>query len=540
MAVYEIEAPNGQILEIEGDKMPTEQELNEIFASVQAPQQPMQQEPMQEPQSDLQFSLGIAKNVLSGDLSANDATKQIAKRNLANREQWEQNHPYISALQKSLQPNYRGQVPQWELQAEYGLTPPIGERIKADIKTLGQNAVAPINLGLMALTGGSSSVPQLIGYGALQGATGAGLETLADKGLSKDMLPSIGGGALTGGLVGAIPAAVAKPFQTVIPKTASAITEAFTRVPTSYIQRATRPTSKALDIPIEEAPDMLADITSRVQSDYADILNTAGQKVGEATRNLPETINFTAKSLKDDIKKVLDSYSTSANEVLNVGRNNAKKYVNKINNLIDSATKGRESLTAPELHDLLKIIKNDVNWKEGDRKIANEVLERIYGKYSSRLKDLSPELTQANKEFARIADFQKKEGTNKILKSASRGNIDTASRTLRNYDSTVTKGNTKKNVQALEGLFNEYGKQPFLNTLDDLNVATLLNERLTTGDSTLNKIIRDTALMPALSAVRTVRQNIPNVNVPIKEITQGLKASAVPLLQMLMNPNTKY
>lgn len=36
MPIYEIEAPNGQVLEIEGDKLPTEQELKDIFAKVNA------------------------------------------------------------------------------------------------------------------------------------------------------------------------------------------------------------------------------------------------------------------------------------------------------------------------------------------------------------------------------------------------------------------------------------------------------------------------------------------------------------------------
>ena len=40
MAVYEITAPNGQVLEIEGDTPPTEADLDEIFKSTKTAKEP--------------------------------------------------------------------------------------------------------------------------------------------------------------------------------------------------------------------------------------------------------------------------------------------------------------------------------------------------------------------------------------------------------------------------------------------------------------------------------------------------------------------
>ena len=48
MAIFEVEAPDGRIFEIEGDSEPTEQELEEIYATIlkqDAPQEIAMQQP---------------------------------------------------------------------------------------------------------------------------------------------------------------------------------------------------------------------------------------------------------------------------------------------------------------------------------------------------------------------------------------------------------------------------------------------------------------------------------------------------------------
>ena len=83
--------------------------------------------------------------------------------------------------------------------------------------------------------------------------------------------------------------------------------------------------------------------------------------------------------------------------------------------------------------------------------------------------------------------------------------IDSASSALRNYNSTVTKGNTNRNIQDLEALLVANGKQPFLNDIDDVNAAMdLLNAR-STGDSWLANLTTQLS-RPALKGVRYLNQ----------------------------------
>jgi hypothetical protein len=150
------------------------------------------------------------------------------------------------------------------------------------------------------------------------------------------------------------------------------------------------------------------------------------------------------------------------------------------------------------------------NWSDAvANNYQNPILEQVYGKWGNRLNELSPELAQANKEFAQLRNFQKNEGLKRILKPGD--NIDTASSALRNYNNTVTKGNTNRNIQDLEKLFVKEGKQPFLNDIDDVNAAMdLLNAR-GTGDSWLANIATQMT-RPALKLARAYnRSNLPAI-----------------------------
>ena len=124
-------------------------------------------------------------------------------------------------------------------------------------------------------------------------------------------------------------------------------------------------------------------------------------------------------------------------------------------------------------------IKNyPIDWAQSSAKDRQTILKQIYGNYARRLGNLSPELRKANSEFSKLAKFDDNEGLRQIINPnvISGNKIDSASRALRNYNSTVTKGNTNRNIQDLEKLLVENGKQPFLNDIDDVNAAMdLLN-----------------------------------------------------------------
>ena len=143
----------------------------------------------------------------------NEDVKARATENLRKRAEWEEKHPFISGFQKDYQPatiftngqSYRGQVPQWELQAKYGLDAPIGEQLKTDAKSLGLNLVAPVNIGVDVATGGEGAVArngvklgvkelikngikQGVKTGAIGGATQGITSSLADNGISMDLI----------------------------------------------------------------------------------------------------------------------------------------------------------------------------------------------------------------------------------------------------------------------------------------------------------------------------------------------------------------
>lgn len=143
----------------------------------------------------------------------NEDVKTRAKENLRKRAEWEEKHPFISGFQKDYQPatvftngqSYRGQVPQWELEAKYGLNAPISEKLKTDAKSFGLNLVAPVNIGVDIATGGESAVArngakigvkELIKNGIKQGIKTGGIggitqgitSSLADNGISTDLI----------------------------------------------------------------------------------------------------------------------------------------------------------------------------------------------------------------------------------------------------------------------------------------------------------------------------------------------------------------
>lgn len=173
----------------------------------------------------------------------NQRAKELAKENLKKRAEWEEKHPIISGIQKDYQtnigiiPSYRGQVPQWELQAKYGLEAPLKEQMKTDLKTVGLNLAPSTNIAVEVATGGGGKVAkeglkQLIKEGAKQGAkTGAigGLtqgitSSLADNGISADLLTRplsyATGGLLGGALLGGFAPVAIKGVEKVVGKMA--------------------------------------------------------------------------------------------------------------------------------------------------------------------------------------------------------------------------------------------------------------------------------------------------------------------------------
>lgn len=185
-----------------------------------------------------------------------------------------------------------------------------------------------------------------------------------------------------------------------------------------------------------------------------------------------------------------------------------------------------ETISPIDLQNMKTQIGKMVNWSdEVSKQYKNPILEQVYGKWSNRLNELSPELAQANARYAQLRNFQKNEGLKRILKSGD--TVDTASSALRNYNNTVTKGNTSRNIQDLENLFVKEGKQSFLNDINDVNAAMdLLNAR-GTGDSWLANVATQ-ATRPVLKLARTInRSSLPEI---YKRLGKKIPKTLVPVL----------
>lgn len=233
--------------------------------------------------------------------------------------------------------------------------------------------------------------------------------------------------------------------------------------------------------------------------------------LAEKARN-PEAFNTAEKRFENIIKSLPDEVKTDF----------ADKFIADSENILQ----GRNTISPIDLQKIKQQVGQMTNWADTTRpKIQNTILEQIYGKIRGRLEDLSPELAEANKDFAALKSFQENEGLKRILKPGD--NIDSASSALRNYDNSVTKGNVGRNVKDLENVLVKAGEEPFLNTIDDINAAMDLNNIRTTGDSFWSNI-GTAAARPLLKVARAYnRTKIPDKLYNIKTAIKGL---AVPLM----------
>lgn len=188
--------------------------------------------------------------------------------------------------------------------------------------------------------------------------------------------------------------------------------------------------------------------------------------------------------------------------------------LNRLEKLIDRPNQlDTFRVSAPELHDLLKNISAKTQWDNPSAKLQNEILERVYGSYADKLNNLSGDLKAANAEYSKLMDFKKNEGIRRILGNYG---VDNASTALKNYNSTVTKGNTSRNVQDLEQLLIDEGYGPFLNDIDDINAAMDLLNIKTTGDSAKANLLTELT-RPILKLAREAnKRNLPAKMAQIK------------------------
>ena len=362
--------------------------------------------------------------------------------------------------------------------------------------------------------GGALANNALTGIG--QGAVIGGLEGLKREG-AEGILPGVGGGAAFGGTLSAglpVIGNVASKGIQILPKMGGLLSRTFGRVKPETLEQAVKPTSRALDLNEKQAQNLLMDTTERVQKDYQALMDKAGQDVQTAALQLPEERGVFTSSLKDSLDDIFNGSQVSRNPNLNPAMQGNKDIYKKVNQWIESGATP-EKLTAPEMYDLMSNIKRNIpiDWESPTATARNALKQQIYGDYARRLGNLSPELRKANQAFSDLAQFENNEGVRRILQPPKKGDLDIPSSALRNYNSTVTKGNTNRNIQDLEKILVDNGKQPFLNDIDDVNAAMdLLNIR-GTGDSWLANMATQ-ATRPVLRGVRAYNRFAQDKNLP--------------------------
>lgn len=515
MPTYEITAPDGRQLEIEGDTPPTEQDLDRIFADMPdnntnaltniqvnedgSLQQPLQGEvtkrkyvPGQE------FFKGIAQGVSSlgvglGKQFGNKMRAMVGKAPLSDEEL----SKAYGILDEELQ------TPSGKVGKFIGEIAPTF--LLPEVKAF-QGAGTFAKVGNMGLTG------------AYQGGVIGGLDSLKNQG----DLSGVGIGSAIGSALGTSIPALGAIGAKATPWIAERAGSAFGGISPETLKQAIKPNSRALDLTANEAENLLMNTTERIRNAYNNLLNKRGQVVNDAVENLRgNEYRIPVQDLQQDISSIFDQYG---GDLINPARNMTGKLEKNLNELIASGSKEtplqgisgatditQSTISPIDLEKAKQQIGNMTNWDDiTARNYQNPILEQIYGKYNNRLSQLSPELKLANEEFANLRNFQKNEGLRSILKSGD--SIDSASKTLKNYNSTVTKGNTGRNIRDLENTLVNEGYAPFLNDIDDINATMdLLNSR-TTGRNFLGAtdLAKSLLINPTLRGIRGAnRAGIP-------------------------------
>lgn len=428
MAVYEIEAPNGKILEIEGDTPPTEAELDTIFAQTNTSEPKIDNVQVNE---DGSLKQPLQGNVKKFDLRPSALAKEAAVRLLA--------HPlarYNAMKDKTYKPNYSEAVEQIKS---------MNERINAKYPELAKTEKrtdALLDVGSMFMLPGAN-VFKGAGLGAragnaaltggYQGGLIGGVESLRNEGDLKGAVPGAVFGAGLGGGLSAGGGAFAKFINA--PKVQKGLTktlELLTSVPAKYSQRALNAelAGKSLFkgkfdpetayIPIErkvrQAKNMLP-----TNEDFASRYYQLSQKAQAGIENLKTKYN----DVLDAVMKEAGEFVPDNTELLN----DVSKYINRngaaynsfkataprtINFIEDNLSKN--NLAYRDLHDFKHDL-YDMGYTGGDDRTgtAGELARGVAGRVNNFLRQNIKGYDKPNDALSIIHDVERGVGGDTTL-----------------------------------------------------------------------------------------------------------------------------
>lgn len=499
MAKFEITAPNGKTLEIEGDTMPTEAELDEIFAQTNTNQ------PAKENRGIDLTPSGLVKQATSipaaGLMTALQGGDFAENRQKA-LDTYEQFKPLRGATDFAFDTYAYSQLPVLR-----GAT--------------GANALA--KAGTFA------------GNAAIQGGVPGLLEGLKE---GKPLEGATLGSSIAAGLQGAAPI-----FRGVSKLGNKLFLNAFPGLQENTVKQLIKPDSTALDMTKDQADRLAQDTTERLRNAYDNFVEKRGNEVENQVsklRGLDKRVDV--GSLENDITSTFDQYG---GDLINPARNMTGKLEQNLIDLVDSG-----SLPLPEVKpevlekinpemintmspiDLEKSKQQIGKMIDWDDKVAsnyqNPILEQIYGKFNDRLSSLSPNLADANAAYEKARAFgsSKKSRLRTILNPNS--SLETATSKLKNYKAT------NDDIFELENILQAEGNAPFLNKIDDVNAANELLDQIKTGFNPLGAAdwLKNVVERPVLKGIRGLNrnQNIQNIGNLYRNINKQIPESVRRLL----------
>lgn len=561
MPIYEVEAPDGRTLEIEGDQLPSEQELDKIFDSVGSDKQPQQPEYKQ-------MSLKEVFNATPDELNEN--MKALGRQRLQQRADWEQAHPFISEIQKSFQPNYRADVIDMQNQAQYGLQVPFGQKIKSDIQKAGQNLVPSVNLATAVATSGLGSAKGLIpsiGRGMLQGGIQGGVEGLtsgiADEGLSVEALKRGLGGTGAGVALGGLIPIATKPVEfalNTVGRVAKGVgtgaLETFGIGKDAFDRMKVSPRGSNISKNYEQlgSEEFINDVANKFKNGVQELRNQEITNFAKARDNLiaqnkDVTVDLTPYTQKA-FNKIKSLGFLNENGLTPAGKNatNLTKFLDDLDyynsrpfdiselqslksdvldNIIDYTPQAGQKLnnSTRALQKVAKEMRKDIN------NILNEKLGSEYGAINKKLSDVL-EIIDNNPELKDLTNAQ---------------SITTLSGKLKKAGTVRTQ--TAKELKKLEQVMNENGiKISDYSLMDDIldyNAAKKISNSINTGlagglanmarravaQPVVEEVINQQGLInPAINAIQNVGRKIK----PAQKVLQSpalYSGLSVPLLQ---------
>ena len=560
MPIYEVEAPDGRILEIEGNQPPSEKELDDIFASVGSTQQPTQPEYKQ---------MSLKEVFSSTPEELNENMRAFGRDRLRQREQWEQNHPVISEIQKAFQPNYRADLIDMQNQAQYGMQVPFGQSIKSEFQKAGQNLVPSVNLATGIYTGGLGTAKGLlpaIGKASLQGAIQGGVEGLtgglADEGLSvnalKRGLQGTGAGATVGGLIPvggkalgvaknllSKPVEVGSKFVGRIAKGAGTGTlENFGISKNAFDRMKVSPRGTSLSENYEQlgSPEFITDVAEKFKNGVEQLRNMEITNFAKARDNLLAQNKDLFVDLTPYTQKAMDKIK-SLGFIDESGLTRSGQRANKLTEFLDDLDyySGR-NLDINELQSLKSDVLDDIidyrpqagqklnNATRSLQKVAKEMRKDVNNALNEKL---GSEYGAINKRLSEVLDILDNNPELKDLTNAQ--SIDMLANKLKRTG--TTRLNTGKELKKLEKIMNENGiKISDYSLIDDIldyNVAKEMNTKIGTGlMGGMANIARRAAAQPVAEGVINA-QNMLN---PAVNQLQNVGRNIKPAQNVLQSP----